>query len=229
MKKNIKQLKSDYEELQIKPSADLWDQLDSALEKGSELSVKSSSSFGWLKYAAIVLLLISFGTVIYFTGDSNTEKTDHLVKKNLEKELIKIENPAQIMVHEENLIEKTAPKMITETATKNKPIIKKDFKPQKELIKSQISEQTQPIIVINQPENQSEHPEIIEKSNPVISETKKISYVSANDLLLGRELDRSRENANVEKKKFGVIHLDKVLPNFHNVTVLGVSVYVDPR
>lgn len=229
-KKILKQLKSDYEELEIKPSANLWDQIDAALEKESASPQKSSFSVNWWKYAAVVLLLISLGALMYYNEGFNTEKTDYIVKQNLKKEVLETENNSEKIFQKENTVIETAPKIVNETDQKVKQNNNKDLVSQKEIIKPQISEPTETKIVINQPENKIDQPENIEnKINPVISDTKKISYVSANDLLLGRELDKSRENANMEKRNFGVIHLNKVLPNFGNVTVLGVSVYVDPK
>lgn len=229
-KKILKQLKSDYEDLEIKPSAYLWDQIDSALEKESESLPKPAASWGWWKYAAVVLLLISVGTLIYYNREFNTEKTDYFVKQNIEKVVFKTENDPEIIPRKETPIVEIAPKIIKETDQKVKQNHNKNLLPQKEIFKPQILEPVEPKIVINQPENKIDRQENIEnKITPVISDNKKISYVTANDLLLGNELDRSREKTNMDTRKFGVIHLNKVLPKFNNVVVLGATVYVDPR
>jgi len=229
-RKILKQLKTDYEELEIKPSADLWDQIDAALEKETESSSKVPFSYDWWKYAAVVLLLISLGTIIYYNRDFDSKKTDYIVKKNLEKEGLKIKNNSEIIPQEENTIIETAPKIVKENGHKVKQNKNKVLIQQKETYQPHISEPTEPKIVINQPETQINKQEKIEnKINPVISDTKKISYVSANDLLLGNELDKSREKANENTKNFGVIHIGKVVPKFGNVTVLGVTVYVEPK
>ncbi|MCU7616719.1 hypothetical protein NZ698_05880 [Chryseobacterium sp. PBS4-4] len=229
-KKILKQLKSEYEELEIKPSANLWDQIDANLEKGSASLPKSSFSLKWWKYAAVFLLLISLGTLIYYNRDFNTEKTDYIVKQNLKKEVLETEIHSEIIPQGENPIVETVANNFKETDLKVKHNNKNDLVPQKETIKPQILEPVEPKIAMNQPENIIDQPAIVEnKMNPVTLDKKKISYISANDLLLGRELDKSRENANMDSRNFGVIHLNKVLPNFGNVTVLGVSVYVDPK
>ena len=229
-KKILKQLKSDYEEREIKPSADLWDQIDAALENKSESSPKTSFSLGWWKYAAVVLLLISVGTLIYYNKGFNTEKTDYMVKQNLKKEVLKKENNSEIIPQKENPILERTSEIVKETDQKVKENNNQDLVPQKETFKPQISESTEPKIVIIQLEKQIDKPEKIEnKITPAISETKKISYVTANELLLGNELDKTREKSKVENRNFGVIHLNKVLPNLGNVTVLGLTVYVDPK
>lgn len=229
-KKILKQLKSDYEEREIKPSANLWDQIDAALEKESATPQKSSFSSNWWKYAAVVLLIISLGIFMYYNDGFNTEKTDYIVKQNLKEEVLEKENYSEIIPTEEKTEEEFSQEIVKETEHKIKQNSNEDLVPQKEAIPPQFSEYTEPRIVINQAETSIFHQEETEnKITPEISDTKKISYVTANDLLLGNELDKSREKANADTRKFGVIHRDKVFPKFNNVVVLGATVYIDPR
>lgn len=229
-KKILKQLKSDYEEREIKPSANLWDQIDAALEKESATPQKSSFSSNWWKYAAVVLLIISLGIFMYYNDGFNTEKTDYIVKQNLKEEVLEKENYSEIIPTEEKTEEEFSQEIVKETEHKIKQNSNEDLVPQKEAIPPQFSEYTEPRIVINQAETSIFHQEETEnKITPEISDTKKISYVTANDLLLGNELDKSREKANADSRKFGVIHRDKVFPKFNNVVVLGATVYIDPR
>lgn len=229
-KKILKQLKSDYEEREIKPSANLWDQIDAALEKESATPQKSSFSSNWWKYAAVVLLIISLGTFMYYNDGFNTEKTDYIVKQNLKEEVLEKENYSEIIPTEEKTEEEISQEIVKETEHKVKQNNNEDLVPQKKAIQPQFSEHTESIIVTNQAETSIFHQEETEnKITSEISETKKISYVTANDLLLGNELDKSREKANADTRKFGVIRRDKMFPKFNNVVVLGATVYIDPR
>ncbi|KUJ55489.1 hypothetical protein [Chryseobacterium aquaticum] len=229
-KKILKQLKSDYEEREIKPSVNLWDQIDAALEKESATPQKSSFANNWWKYAAVVLLIISLGTFMYYHDGFNTEKTDYIVKQNLKEEVLEKENYSEMIPKEEKTEEEISLEIIKETDKLLKKNDDKDLVPQKEVIQPQFSEHTESIIVTNQAETSIFHQEQTENNiTPEISDTKKISYVTANDLLLGNELDKSREKANADTRKFGVIHRDKVFPKFNNVVVLGATVYIDPR
>lgn len=229
-KKILKQLKSDYEELEIKPSTNLWDQIDVALEKEPEVILKSASYSQWWKYAAVILLLICVGTMIYYNRDFTTEKTDYIVKENLKKEILKSEDSSEVIPQKEILIEENDPKIVKKTSQKIQENNNKDLVPQKETAKPQFSEPAEPKIVINQTENQIDKQENVENHlQPLVSDAKKISYITANDLLMGRELDESREKANKDIRRFGVIPIDKVIPKLGNVTVLGVTVYVDPK
>lgn len=82
MKKEIlRRLKSDYEKLEIKPSADLWDRIEPMrLETGKTSDLSSETSFQWWKYAAVVVLLISLGGLFYF--NSNQTERNNVVTKN---------------------------------------------------------------------------------------------------------------------------------------------------
>ena len=229
-KKILKQLKSDYEEREIKPSANLWDQIDAALEKESATPQKSSFLSNWWKYAAVVLLIISLGTFMYYNNGFNTEKTDYIVKQNLKEEVLEKENYSEIIPKEEKTEEEISQEIVKETDKILEKNDDKDLVAQKEAIQPQFSEHTESIIFTNQAETSIFHQEETEnKITSEISDTKKISYVTANDLLLGNELDKSREKANADTRKFGVIHRDKVFPKFNNVVVLGATVYIDPR
>ncbi|MCW3169019.1 hypothetical protein OMO38_10835 [Chryseobacterium sp. 09-1422] len=230
-KKILKQLKSDYEELEIKPSSDLWDQIDASLEKKPEVILQSATSFQWWKYAAVILLLISVGTLIFYNRDFNAEKANYAVKKNVEKEVLKNENRSELITDKESLNENISPKIVKEEA--HQKILHKysqNLKITKENSPSHISERTETKIVLNKSEINDDKQEKVENhSLPLVSNTPKVSYVTANDLLLARELDVSREKANEDARRFGVIPIDKVIPKLGNVTVLGVTVYVDPK
>lgn len=224
-----KQLKSDYEELEIQPSADLWDQIDAALQKEPQFALKPASSFQWWKYAAVVLLLISTATLIFYYHDFGGEKTDYIVKNNIKKEVLKTENNSKIILQKESPIKLPEQEIAIKTDHEIKENVQ-NLRLEKEFNQPRFSEPDETKIVLTQPENNLDKQENVENiSQPIISDTKKISYISANDLLLGRELDKSREKSKVDTRKFGVIHIDNMIPKVGNVTVLGVTVYIDPK
>ena len=58
-------------------------------------------------------------------------------------------------------------------------------------------------------------------------EHKKVSYISANELLLGREFDKTREEARSDRQ-FGVLDVSKLkIRRPHLLNILGVTVYSD--
>ncbi|WP_306620148.1 hypothetical protein [Chryseobacterium ginsenosidimutans] len=223
----LNKLKSDYEELEIKPSLGLWDKLDQKLDGTPEIVTKTS--FQWWKYAAVVLLLISVGTFIYFNINKNSfnyKKTDHIVKKDLPNTVnpINPEFETQPDISNDERIEENEVKVVVKNQNVNS---EKVFVPtnEKEIIQPQIPEFKTPQIAIKQPEN-------IEDNNPnlpIIAEVRKSkpSYINSNELLLGREFDKARENTYKNDVKFGIFNFDK--PKIDNVTVLGVTVYIDSK
>jgi hypothetical protein len=237
MKKEIlKQLKSDYERLEIKPSADLWDRIEQETENKTVLSYKKP--FQWLKYAAVIVLCASLGTFIYYSNYKTTfdyQETDSLVWKTLDHTVspnnINIET--QSVVPNREPVEKSELKIAKENHNKSKAdkvlIPKEEIK----LHDIQFTEHKEERTAYNQPEKiiiSHEKTENIPTSNfPVIAEVKKSSYISADELLLGREIDKTRLKSNNDVKRMGVVNLDRVVPNIGNVTVLGVTVYIESK
>ena len=222
-KKILRQLKTDYEDLEIKPSANLWNQIEDELDKGTQAAQKPL--FQWWKYAAVITLLISIGSLFYFNSDKNSRPKETIaVKKPIENslkptEIIKpikenesiVQNP--IETEKKININKIELTSVSETSIKkgntpkNLAIIEPDVK------------------TIEVPKIAPEKLEIpIAKS--LVAEKKKASYISADDLLLGRELDKTREENNKDQRKFGVFDLSKIKgPN--SLKIFGVSVISD--
>ena len=232
MKNNtLNNLKSEYEKLEIKPSADLWDRLDQKLDEKPENA--SKQSFGWLKYAAIVLLMVSVGTIIYFKNKNNFDhqKTGYLVKQRLEN-TVNPEFEKQSVASEEqkNNQENTVKAVLKNQETNSAEVLnsKKEVKIQK--ISSPVIEE----IAVMQQRTIDINPDKIKSENIIfsaIAEAKKTKsgYINADELLMGREFDKTREETKKDDRKFGVFNINKVFQKVDNVTVLGVTVYTDTK
>ncbi len=237
MKKEIlKQLKSDYERLEIKPSEGLWDRLDEKLDEVSEIPLKPS--FQWWKYAAVALLFISAGTFIYFNNYEtkfDNKETNYIVKKAIEKtgDPLNTDFQNQSVISNDYSIKGTEEKKVSENHEKMSS--DKILIPQKEKKVSniQVAEHKEQLNAFKQPENtpvNKIHTENAVISNsPVIAEVKKSNYINPDELLLGRELDKAREKSSKDERKLGAFKFDKVVPNVGNVTVLGVTVYLESK
>lgn len=235
MKNNmLNNLKSSYEELEIKPSSDLWSRLDEKLDDKPEKVLQHT--FQWWKYAAVVLFFISVGAIFYFNSAKNTfdhKETDYIVKKSLEKtinpinpELQNTENfkEAQVIniAKKDSKLTRYQRKKADSSLNENK--IEKILKP----ITPEIEIQNQVAI---RPENTDITPAKIENHTPVLVQEKsaKPTYINSNELLLGREFDKARGTSQKNDIKFGIFNFEKPRPKVENVTVLGVTVYVDPK
>lgn len=230
MKKEIrKQLKSDYEKLEIKPSADLWDRLELETEKISHLPAKRS--FQWLKYAAVILLLLTVGGLFYF--NSNQIEKDNIVAKINHSTKPKQLKPEVEIIHsninqpENNVVASNVNK-ISETESEEKiPFVLQSlpsYSDQQDLAK----EEEKTIIVDSPAKALIITGEINQPEKPLLAERKKANYIKADELLLGREFDKTREEYQDEKGKFGVLDATKIrFKSPNSLKILGMTVFSD--
>ena len=225
-KKILKQLKSDYEELELKPSADLWSKIEAGIDEG--VNVDQKPTFQWWKYAAVVLLLISFGTYFYFENQANHKKI--LTKGSSKDKVEKVNIINEESYHKsENLVVKTI-----QNVDSKANLINKEEKPNQLISANQenISEKNLPEEKIKQDET-VENPIIKEIDHlPIqkqtVAERKKVNYTNAEQLLLGRELDKTREENQNEQRKFGVLDIGKIkIKSPNSFKILGFTVYSD--
>src|SRR5215813_9339491 len=104
MKNNtLNKLKSGYEELEIQPSSDLWDRLEGKLDEKPQIALKPSFN-GW-KYAAVIVLLISLGSLLYFNSDSHSQTDIIKITQKTSENVLKPEEKQEetILVNENNL------------------------------------------------------------------------------------------------------------------------------
>ncbi|WP_312901147.1 hypothetical protein [Chryseobacterium taichungense] len=231
MKNNtLNKLKSDYEELEKMPSSDLWNRLEIRLAEESGKVVEKP--FQWWKYAAVILLFVSLGSIFYFNSlknEFNYKNTDYAVKKVLNQTINPINPEFQnqtdtSQANAENL------KIATENQKKSSdatPVSKDENK----ITIAKLSDIKTQKVEITPDEKITIIPPKIESHTPVIAEVKKVkpSYINSNELLLGREFDKTTENPYKKDIKIGIFNFDKPRPNVENVTVLGVTVYVDSK
>ncbi|WP_029293465.1 hypothetical protein [Chryseobacterium hispalense] len=235
MKNNmLNKLKSDYEELEIKPSSELWNRLDDKLDQNPESALEKK--FQWWQYAAVMLLLVSMGTVLYFNTQKkafNYKETDYIVKKGLEKTVDPINPEFQNQKTTQN--QESLPFKPTENRVASKyqqKIIDSSLHTKKEkVLKPEVPEVEIQSIAAGQAEKIDIAPAKIESHTPIIvqAKTAKPTYINSNELLLGREFDKARENSQKNDIKIGIFNFEKPRPKVENVTVLGVTVYVDPK
>ncbi|MDQ0064584.1 hypothetical protein [Chryseobacterium lathyri] len=237
MKKEIlKQLKADYEKLKIKPSADLWDRLDQKLDQMPEIPLKRS--FQWWKYAAVVLLFISAGTFIYYNNYKakfDSKQTDYIVKKTLEKTVnpINVDLEDQTLISNDQPVRENAVKIVNNNLEKfsSDPVLITKKERSNEIQAAEHKEEQN----IVQPENNiiknERSTNTIIPNPPLLAEVKKSksNYINSDELLLGREFDKAREKASKDERKLGAFKFDNIVPNVGNVTVLGVTVYLESK
>jgi hypothetical protein len=228
MKKEIsKKLKSEYEKLEIKPSPDLWNRI-SEIQKIFEPTAKKS--FVWWKYAAVFLFLISLGSIFYFNfsqieRNAKVAKSENSVQKNIVKtqftnhkqEILNrkpIENSAANFNQQKNYkIQENVGIVYEDSFWGNKSVTKDEKTKQNFLIET-------PEIIKNVNGEKTENIEI--------AKNKKINYTNAEDLILGREFEKIRqENQNVHKQ-IGILDGNQIkIKSPNSLKILGITVYSD--
>lgn len=236
MKKEIlKQLKSDYEELEIKPSADLWDRI----EQGSPVSpvLSAKKRFQWLRYAAVLIFLFSTGILLYFNQDHKADRPDPGIAHTA----------SGGDVPEAKLKKLLSEPRATEADNKNTEEdpdysqIRKNVKATASSEKEDILEKSGPVLVkeekiiiptseieINAPTLDRTISLLPEKST--ITDRKKADYIKADELLQGREFDKKREENKTDIRKFGALDMTKIKiksPSPSSLKILGMTVFSD--
>lgn len=236
MKNNmLNKLKSGYEQLEIKPSSDLWSRLDDKLDKKPEKPLYKP--FQWWKYAAVVVLFISIGSILYFKSREDAfddNETDYIVKKELEKTVNPInpefQNQGNLKKLQTRTVKTTDVHIADQHQEKNTGSSSYTEKAEKVFSPGIRTVEVQQLAV-TQPEKTDIVPVTIENRTPVLAQgkTAKPTYINSNELLLGREFDKARGTSDNSDIKFGIFNFEKPKPKVENVTVLGVTVYVDPK
>lgn len=220
-KELLKQLKSDYEALEIKPSSDLWDRI----EHGSPESpvVRPGKRFQWLRYAAVLILLFSVSMLLYFNKTGQDSKTDKIVQRNPVKKSIETDgNSLPVPTIQIKEVKKSQDNNFTRTVA-SKPsesgYIWKKKEP--ELIEKEH-------IILKHQEINAPVPERNLNTLPDQKNIAKTDYIKADELLLGREFDKKREENRTDIRKFGALDMTKIkIKSPNTLKILGVTVYSD--
>ncbi|MDC8104183.1 hypothetical protein ACNFU2_04850 [Chryseobacterium sp. PTM-20240506] len=243
--KMLNKLKSGYEEMEIKPSHDLWNKIEAGLDE-ADISVENlpvSSPYKWWKYAAIILFLLSSGILVYFNIDRT--KTAHIIAHDKSNEKTEtLDNKPELAFRNEHLDhsaissdivdrsiatngkEKERVDSITSNRDHNRAITKdikvSNYEADHDLHPIASGVQIKPVdLVIPEEEKISEN-----KLGTVNQKTEKktAKYIEASDLLVGREYDKIQ--GNLEKGPYIRIELDKLKPHLSKAAVtLGVTVH----
>lgn len=228
-KKIRKQLKTDYEDLEIKPSANVWEQIELGLDNDSETVQKPS--FQWWKYAAVIVLLLSFGTLFYYNSDQFFKP----------KETIAVKKPIENKSEPKENIESVADNKTEELNNTSEIVIKseKAQKKQSEILvytQSEVLKETPKIVntepqislkpeieISNKPEQQIPESPQLATIQPVVK-ANKVKYVTANDLIFQRKYSTEKKgNAQENGKRLGIITINRINVSPEFITIFNGS------
>jgi hypothetical protein len=198
------------------------------LEKERMPNLSSKTSFRWWKYAAVVVLLISLSGLFYFNSNQTEKnnvftKNSNAIKSSQPKSNVEIINSN--INHTENNITITSNEHQINEVKQDKKIIIVSQKPlqiNNPVLAKVILNDFNKILVIEEKITNS----IVEKS--VLAEREKTSYIKADELLLGREFDKTREESRDHHKTFGVLDMGKIkIKSPNSFKILGMTVFSD--
>ncbi len=230
------QLKKRYEEREFSPSEALWDRLEARLDEQNDIKIApiSKPSVGWWKYAAVVVLLVSAGALIW--KNMSKPETDqfivHQQKGNVKSSNVLLKTSSNSESTKMQRIE-PASKMVENTEIKNLAATnKKVSKTEKKLpdenasFVGKINQIQAPLIQaspIEVNEDFSENIVAVKPSTSVIKEKK--SYITGDELLFGRELEKKKSELRNQPKlgEFDIRKFKRKGPS--SVRILGFTVY----
>lgn len=234
-KKILKQLKTDYEDLEIKPSENLWDQIELGLDNDSQTVQKPL--FQWWKYAAVIVLLVSFGTLFYFNSDQFSKSKEAIaVKKTIENNSKPTENVKSIAENKNEEPSTNSEIIIKSEKTQKKQseilveIQNEGLKETPKIVNAEFQIGVKPEIEINnKPEQLINESTQLATTKPVVKEMK-VKYITANDLIFQRKYSvEQKKNAPENTKRLGIIKINRISVSPEFITIFNSSNNTDEK
>ncbi|AZZ59649.1 hypothetical protein OKE80_05960 [Riemerella anatipestifer] len=214
-----KNLKHSYENLSEKPSPMLWEKLEEKLE-ANEKATPIFSIKKMMRYAAVFLILVSLGGLLWKlnTPSIPEQHSNAIVSNQTTTTKTPVESTTENTTSQENLlIEK-------KNEIEIKPQLKIEKNNYQAIAKNNFTHKDSLRI------KNLENSEILAKS---AEEKKEETYVTADQLLFGREIGKKKRNQSESKSKLGKVDKketkESMLPieikEPKEVEVLGVKIY----
>lgn len=220
----MQNLKSKYEQKEMRVSDGLWDRLEEKLDQVPAKEEKPK--IVWLRYAAVVLLMIGLGgSFLMINNKSDINENQEFANQNRNK------NPNLIEQSENNEVEKLNP--INNNSDNQKLAVEnvKDFstplrmaekvgKDDKILISNkQILIKKEDISIIKPEEKLAQ--------NEIQKPKERPKYITSSDLLFGVEIDKAKSET--PKSAMGIntpkVKNDSDFPNPKRIKLFGITLY----
>lgn len=209
-------LKNRYEERSLKPSENLWEELEQKLET-SLGKPKQSKKYYWFAAASLVFLL---GIYSVFKMESPQVEHSIMVKNKKEtSEIIKV-------IENKYVIEEAIPKNITKTISENeeeKKLVAKKQEVEPKIIVEKIEEK--PIIPSEKSPIDTKIVKELYVDNKLPNKEKE-TFVTTEDLLFYIEAEKLKGKKSPQKQGFA-IDLKKYEPQ--SIEILGISIYENQK
>ena len=220
----MQNLKSKYEQKEMRVSNDLWDRLEEKLDQGPAKEQKPK--IVWIRYAAVILLVIGLGgSFLMINYKSDINENQDLANQAGNQNLNPIEQS------ENNKVEKVNP-INNNSETDNKKLAVENVNPSTpESInrENQITNNVSEKEIINKKEELISIPQPEEKlaQNEIQKPKERPKYITSSDLLFGVEIDKAKSET--PKSAMGINTLkpknDSDFPNPKRIKLFGITLY----
>ena len=230
---SLNNLKKQYEEEEIKPSADLWNRLEAKLDQPAQEVPRAKPSFGWWKYAAAALVLISVGYLIlnqFGTGEiePGLVELQHTTKADEPTEKI-AGNVTEVEIVENNQVNLPSREPIKFNDQKKSDVEKLAEQSKVQKLENSVEKVSETQFVFSEdvkvvsPVNINT--EVIAKSEPEEKTAENTSYIRADELLFSREIEKRDKKSKRSSRNLVNLDLMKIpRPKPASVKILGVDI-----
>ncbi len=224
----MQNLKSKYEQQEMKVSDSLWDRLEEKLDQVPAKEKKPKVI--WWRFVAVIILIVNFGAISWMTDIKNKVKENsgfEFRTDQISSVLQNSENTNEIqksipIKNSENENPKLPVKSLGSSST---PFRMTNLVKKEKSVSHQISEKE---LIIKK-----EEPQIVSKTEEQLAQTdiqkprEKIKYVSSWDLLFGVEIDKAKTET--PKSAMGINTIksknDSDFPNPKRIKLFGITLY----
>ncbi|MPT31565.1 MAG: hypothetical protein E2600_07840 [Chryseobacterium sp.] len=225
----MQNLKSKYEQKEMKVSDGLWDRLEEKLDQTPAKEQKPKMI--WLRYVAVILLVFGLGgSFLMINNKSNIKENLEFANHTNNQNTV----PTTIKQSENNEVEKL---VLTKnnSETNNQRLVVENLENSStpfgrtESIKKE--NQTNNLILEKENIIKKEEPPIIAQSEEKLAQNEiqkpRVKYVSSSDLLFGVEIDKAKSET--PKSAMGINTLkpknDSDFPNPKRIKLFGITLY----
>ena len=227
----MQNLKSKYEQQEMKASDSLWDRLEEKLDQVPAKEKKPKMV--WLRYVAVILLMIGLGgSFLMINNKSNISENQEFASQTNNQNIAL----TTIEQSENDDVEKLIPTKNSSKTNYQKLAVEnlKDSSTPFRITNS-IKKENQITNSIPQKENiiKKEEPQIVSKPEEKLAQTdiqkprEKVKYVSSSDLLFGVEIDKAKTETPKSAMGINTIKLknDSDFPNPKRIKLFGITLY----
>lgn len=227
----MQNLKSKYEQQEMKASDSLWDRLEEKLDQVPAKEKKPKVI--WWRFVAVILLMIGLGgSFLMINNKSNISENQEFASQTNNQNIAL----TTIEQSENDDVEKLIPTKNSSKTNYQKLAVEnlKDSSTPFRITNS-IKKENQITNSIPQKENiiKKEEPQIVSKPEEKLAQTdiqkprEKVKYVSSSDLLFGVEIDKAKTETPKSAMGINTIKLknDSDFPNPKRIKLFGITLY----